>query len=212
MLPLVYEVERVRDGGSFSARRIIGRQEGRAIFAGYASFNSLSTDPELERADPMPSSVDPETLPSLMKALRRTDDPSTAWDDLDIRWGGPWPPEAKLPLGLPAHNQIWFRSIEPLPADPVLHAAVVGYVSDMAFLTSALLPHGYFMWSPELKVASLDHAFWLHRAVVVDGWLLYDQSSPIISGGRGLTFGSIYTTSGERVASVGQEGTIRRVR
>lgn len=205
--PLTFEVERVRDGGSFSARRVVASQAGRVIWVADTSFHDRISG--FERADPMPASVDPEKLPSLMEMFTRSSGVEGEWGDLDVRWGGPWPPQGEVPSGHPGHNQLWFRTKETIPDDPVLHAAILGYTSDLTFLTPVLLPHGAFMWTPGLKVASLDHAIWFHRPFRVDDWLLYDQLSPVASGGRGLALGTIYTAAGERVVSTAQEGLVR---
>jgi acyl-CoA thioesterase-2 len=133
----------------------------------------------------------------------------TEWDDFDIRWGGPWPPMGHVPEGLSPHNQFWFRFTKDLPDDPVLNAAVLGYVSDLSFLTPVLLPHGAFMWSPGIRATSLDHAMWFHRPFLVTEWMLYDQYSPVASRGRGFVIGGISAADRGRVVSTAQEGMFR---
>jgi acyl-CoA thioesterase-2 len=206
-VPLVYEVEQVRDGGSFSARRVRARQDGRTIFVADTSFHSAA--PGFEHQQPMPPSSAPESLPRLMEAFRATFGTLGEWDGLDVRWGGHWPPETAASGSHEPHNQVWLRTTEPMPEDPVLHAAVFAYVSDLAFLTPVLLPHGKLMWSPGIQATSLDHAIWFHRPFGVSDWLLYDRVSPAAADSRGLAFGAVYTASGSRVASTAQEGLVR---
>jgi acyl-CoA thioesterase-2 len=111
---------------------------------------------------------------------------------------------------LPPHQNIWFRAADALPGDPLVHAAVLAYASDMTLLDTALFAHGKSVFDPDLALASLDHAIWFHRPVKADDWLLYSQDSPTTSGGRGFTRGSIYSRNGILVASTAQEGVIRR--
>lgn len=204
--PVQYEVQRTRDGRSFSSRRVVGLQDGHQIWSADVSFHTGESG--LERVEDSPSSLAPDELPSFMEGMRSTMGGSE-WDDLDIRWGGPWPPTGRAPEGLPPHNRFWFRFAEDLPDDPVLNAAVLAYVSDFALLTPALLPHGAFMWSPGVQATSLDHAVWFHRPFAVDEWLLYNQYSPVASRGRGFVMGEISAADRGRIVSTAQEGVLR---
>ncbi len=206
--PVTYQVDRVRDGGSFSLRQVTASQAGRTIFSATASFQESIGG--LEHADPIPDAADPETLPSLMDAFGSIFGEALDWDGLDVRWAGHWPPDAESHEPHDPHNQLWIRSKRPLPEDPVLHAALFAYASDLTFLTPTLLPHGRLMWSRGMRVTSLDHSIWFHRPFVMNDWLLYDQVSPAAAGGRGLSLGSLYTATGLRVASTAQEGLIRQ--
>ena len=205
--PVQYEVQRTRDGRSFSSRRVVGLQDGHQIWTADVSFHTGESG--LERAEDPPSSRAPDELPPLMEGMPSTMGPASEWDDLDIRWGGPWPLAARAPEGLQPGIQFWFRLAKDLPEDPVLNAAVLAYVSDLLFLTPALLPHGAFMWSPGVRATSLDHAVWFHRPFAVDEWLLYDQYSPVASRGRGFVTGSISSADRGRIASTAQEGMLR---
>ena len=202
-----YQVQRTRDGRSFSSRRVIGVQDDRQIWVADVSFHT--GEPGFERAEEQPDSPAPEELPSFMEGMRSTFGTGSVWDDFEIRWGGPWPPTGAAPEGLPPQNHFWFRFTKDLPDDPVLNAAALAYISDLTFLTAVVLPHGAYMWSPGITVSSLDHAVWFHRPFSVDEWLLYDQYSPVASRGRGLVIGGISTADRGRVATAVQEGMIR---
>lgn len=205
--PVQYEVQRTRDGRSFSSRRVIGTQDDHQIWVADVSFHT--GEPGFERAEEHPFSQEPESLPSFMDGMRTTMGSESEWDDFEIRWGGPWPPTGRPPEGLEARSQFWFRFTPDLPDDPVLNAAVLAYISDLSFLTAVLLPHEAFMWSPGIRATSLDHAVWFHRPFSVAEWLLYDQYSPVASRGRGLALGGISAPDRGRVASTAQEGMIR---
>lgn len=203
--PVRYEVTRTRDGGTFSSRRVAGYQGDRLIWIAQASFHGGAEG--FERVEPVRSAPSPHDWPSFMEGMSEMGT-ITAWNDFDLRWGGPWPPTGTAPEGTPPHNQVWIRSkIE--VADPVLNAAALAYISDFTFLTPVLLPHGAYMWTPGLLVTSLDHAIWFHRPFSVNDWLLYDQESPIASAGRGMALGTISTPDGVRVATTAQEGLVR---
>ena len=205
--PVQYEVQRTRDGRSFSSRRVVGLQDDHQIWVADVSFHTGETG--FERVEEQPVSPERDELPSFMEGMRTTMGIATEWDDFEIRWGGPWPPTGRVPEGLPPRSQFWFRFAKDLPADPVLNAAVLAYVSDLSFLTPVLLPHGAFMWSPEIWTTSLDHAVWFHRPFSVDEWLLYDQYSPVASRGRGFALGAISAPDRGRIASTAQEGMFR---
>lgn len=205
--PIQYEVERTRDGGSFSSRRVIGSQDGRVIWVADVSFHRGAKG--FERAEDAPDAKAPEELPSFMEGMRSSMGAGSEWEDFEVRWGGPWPPNGEAPANHPARNYFWFRTSLDVAEDPVMNAAVLAYISDLTFLTPVLLPHRAFMWTPGLHVTSLDHAIWFHRPFSVNEWLLYDQRSPIASNGRGLALGSISAPDRGRVVSTAQEGLVR---
>ena len=207
-LPIDYEVERVRDGGSFSTRRVVAYQEGRRIFVMSASFQT--EEDGLSHQRPAPASPDPETLPSSI----------AAWKKLSEAGKRPFMP---VPVDFRAdhagdiysgHNgkpnkQVWTRAPMALPDDTLTHETLFAYVSDYGLLWTALQPHGIFMGDPRLQIASLDHTIWFHRPFRMDEWLLFSMESPNASGGRGLCFAHVYNQGGELVATLAQEGLIR---
>jgi acyl-CoA thioesterase-2 len=213
--PIEYAVERVRDGKSFTTRRCVASQNGRTIFTMEASFQVAEEG--FEHAVAMPEAPPPEVLPDRSAIAERFQDflPKAArqWLEragaLDIRVVLP---ESLAPRAGPSRTRqfIWLRLNGPAPADQATHAAVLAYLSDMTLLNTALLAHGRTIFDPCVQVASLDHALWLHRAFRVDDWLLYAQESPSASGARALTRGEIFTRDGRLVASVAQEGLVRR--
>lgn len=214
-VPIVYEVERLRDGGSFTTRSCIAVQHGRPIFSLSASFQA--SDLGLDHAAPMPDVPAPENLPSekelqerfahrMPEPVRRyfARDRPIELRPVDVSrftGGGAAP--------FPRSQNIWMRTTAPLPDDPAIHAAVLAYLSDMTLLDTALVAHGRSIFDPDLQVASLDHALWFHRPCRADAWMLYAEDSPSASGGRGLTRGQIFTRDGLLAASVAQEGLIR---
>jgi acyl-CoA thioesterase-2 len=212
--PIVYEVDRIRDGRSFTTRRVIGIQHGQAIFNLAASFHIDESGPEHQA--PMPEVPDPESLPTFAELMAPYRDRLAAWYDrpqpLDIRHVGGHPLERtpQEPGAAPFRGRVWFRADGRLPDDPLLHACVVAYASDLTLLDTTLSPHGLSIWStPTLMLASLDHAMWFHRPFRADEWLLYDQDSPVARGARGFARGSIFTRTGELAVSVVQEGLVR---
>lgn len=211
--PILYDVERIRDGGSFTTRRVVAIQHGRPIF-----FTSVSFQIEEEGFShqfPMPDVPAPENLPGekeLMAGHRDRLPPA-----MQAYFALPRPIELK-PVDLEAYlgrapqearRAIWIRAAGTLPDDPRIHQCVLGYASDMTLLDTALVPHGTSIFSKDILAASLDHALWLHRPFRADDWLLYVQDSPFSGNGRGFTRGLIYSRSGDLVASVAQEGLIR---
>ncbi|MGH8970120.1 MAG: acyl-CoA thioesterase [Actinomycetes bacterium] len=212
-VPIVYDVERTRDGRSFSTRRVVARQHGRPIFYTSASFQAPETG--LEHQDPAPAAPRPQDCPELGDVLARISGrPRAEWDRewaaLDVRYAG----DSRKGGGLhdpahPAMARVWLRASGRLPEDPSLHAAVLAYASDLTLLAVSLVPHGIYLGDPRLQPASLDHAMWFHRPAAADEWLLYDQVSPSASGGRGLSTGRVFTADGRLVASVVQEGLVR---
>ena len=216
--PIVYQVERIRDGRSFATRRCVAIQHGRAIFALSCSFHV--EEPGLEHAIEMPDVPDPDTLmsedqmvkqfahlmPEVVKRYFSTDRP------IELR---PVDLSRYYPVGarkgpISPRQYIWIRASAPLPDDPSIHRAVLAYLSDMTLIDTALVVHGRSVFDPEIQAASLDHALWFHRPFRADEWLLYAQDSPNTGGGRGLARGSLYSRDGRLVASVVQEGLLRQ--
>jgi acyl-CoA thioesterase-2 len=211
-IPIIYQVDRIRDGRSFTTRRVVAVQHGEAIFHLSASFQVEESG--VEHQMPMPEAPDPNTLPTLDQRREAAGiPPSRRWDQprpIDLRYVGdpPW-----LEHGVPGEQnrqQVWFRANGELPDDPLLHVCAVTYASDMTLLDSVLLANG-LTWDDNRRVmiASLDHAMWFHRPFRADDWLLYDQESPTASGARGLATGRLFTRDGTHVVSVVQEGLLR---
>lgn len=214
LLPVVYQVERVRDGGSFSTRRVTAIQKGQPIFFCSASFQA--DEPGFEHQPTMPEAVGPENLPSEMDLFSPYAEliPQPMRDKIfcakpiqirPVNPGDPFRPKPSEPL-----NMYWFRADGSLPANPALHKYLLAYASDFGLLTASLRPHGASFWQPDMQVASLDHALWFHRDLKMDDWHLYVQESPWSGGARGFSRGNIFNRAGELVASVAQEGLIRR--
>jgi acyl-CoA thioesterase-2 len=212
-VPIVYDVERIRDGGSFSTRRIVARQHGRGIYYMTASFQV--PEEGFEHQDAMPQVPAPEDSIDMEQLFRRRS-PANAeewvreWAALDVRYVGDSRPGGVLPNDEhPAQSRLWIRVNGKLADDDLLHRAAFTYASDMTLLGSTLVPHGMHVSHPSMQSASLDHTIWFHRPFRADEWLLYDQVSPSASGGRGLAFGRLFSENGVLVASVAQEGLIR---
>ena len=211
-VPLVYTVDRVRDGRSFSTRRVTTIQHGKPIFAMSASFHH--PEPGLEHQMPMPDVPSPESLrPSaerLEEALGAPLPPHFRDSPIDLRPVGPLTVEATRDPSLrTSQNRVWLRVNGELPDDPLLHVCLMTYASDLTLLDSVLLRHGVSWIDGVTSGASLDHAMWFHRPFRADQWLLNVQDSPTASGGRGLARGEVYTREGELVVSVVQEGLLR---
>lgn len=215
--PIVYQVERVRDGASFSTRRCAAVQHGKTIFVLSASFQV--EEPGLDHSRPMPDVPAPESLPGLEALLgtfgrkipegvRKYFERERPIELRPVDMGRFAPENYGKPR--PAVQRIWMRAAGPLPDDPLIHQAVLAYLSDMTLLDTALITHGRTVFDGSLQVASLDHALWFHRPFRADEWMLYDQESPNASGARGLCRGSLYTRDGALVATVMQEGLIRQ--
>ncbi|MEU3335090.1 acyl-CoA thioesterase II [Streptomyces sp. NPDC006668] len=213
--PIVYTVERIRDGRSFTTRRVVAVQHGRPIFSLSASFQTYEDG--LDHQAPMPSAPDPVTLPTSQERLRGYDhlDPGIvekflqAREAIDLRYVEE-PPYGKYGEPREPHSQVWFRTNGKLDDDPLLHVVLATYVSDMTLLDSVLLAHGRGGWAVgDVVGASLDHAMWFHRPFRADEWLLYDQESSSSYGGRGLGQARIYTQDGRLAISVIQEGVVR---
>ena len=208
-IPILYMVDRIRDGLSFVTRRVTAVQHGRAIFSLSASFQV--PEEGFDHADPMPEVPDPETLPTVSEAwgemaAERGDHRFEIDLPFDLRncdWG---PSQRSTPL--PPYQRIWLKATGELPDDPVLHACALTYASDMTLLDTALLPHGLGPID-DVFMASLDHAMWFHRPFRADEWLLYAQHTPSASGGRGFAQGEVYTREGHLAVTVVQEGLVR---
>jgi acyl-CoA thioesterase II len=207
-VPIIYDVEHLREGRSFSVRRVAARQHGRPIFFLSASFQVTETGPDHQ--DAAPPMTDPARHPSLGQHLQSRPltfgiDVDEEWAALDVRHvSATYPESGERDPRHPALAQVWMRTAGPLPDDPVLHRAVLAYMSDLTLLSASLVPH------PGQTVrASLDHAMWFHRPFRADSWLLYDQVSPSASGARGLSIGRIFDQSGVLVATAVQEGLVR---
>ncbi|WP_267243913.1 acyl-CoA thioesterase II [Streptomyces sp. PR69] len=215
--PIVYTVDRIRDGRSFTTRRVVAVQHGQPIFHLSASFQTYEEG--LEHQAPMPDAPDPETLPAAEEVLPRyadrfvdpriADRMLKARAAVDLRYVDE-PPYGSVGRPREPRSQVWFRANGKLADDPLLHVCLATYVSDMTLLDSVLLAHGRGGWAVgDVVGASLDHAMWFHRPFRADEWLLYDQESPSASGGRGLGQARIYTQDGRLAISVIQEGVVR---
>lgn len=209
--PITFGVQRLRDGRSFSARRIHAYQNGEPILSMIASFQE--PDFGIDHQDPMPEGIpDPESLPSAKELLGHLDHPlakATFQRPFDVRHVGSnlyLKPEAE---DRRPYQAVWLKAIGSFPDDPNLHRAALAYASDYTLLEPSLRPHGLSWTTPGMSVASLDHAMWWHRPVRVDDWLLYVAASPSASGARGLNIGNFFNRDGVLVASVAQEGMIR---
>ncbi|MDX2937452.1 acyl-CoA thioesterase [Streptomyces ipomoeae] len=213
--PIVYNVDRMRDGRSFTTRRVVAVQHGKPIFALSASFQLYEEG--LDHQAPMPPAPDPATLPPSEERLRAYAhlDPVVVEKFLEARRSVELryvddPPYGRFGEPREPHSQVWFRANGKLDDDPLLHVVLATYVSDMTLLDSILLAHGRGGWAVgDVVGASLDHAMWFHRPFRADEWLLYDQESPSASAGRGLGQGRIYTRDGRLAISVIQEGVVR---
>ena len=212
-IPIVYDVEGIRDGRSFATRRVVARQHGRPIY--YLTANFQRHEEGYEHQDAMPEVAAPEDglkLVDLMagrgdveaKALARE------WGSLDARWIGSSGHGVPEDPCRPALSRLWIRVTEELGDDPVRHLAAFTYASDMSLLGAALTPHR--VQPPKVQMASLDHTIWFHRPFRADEWWLYDQHSPSAQGGRGLSLARVFTQDGRLVATVAQEGLIRPAR
>jgi acyl-CoA thioesterase-2 len=213
-VPIVYQVDRYRDGASFTTRRVVAIQHGETILTMAASFHREEASFDHQVA--MPEVPDPESLPGEKEVLAKFADrmpenmrryfarerpielrPTQPMQYLEPRKGAP-----------PVQN-VWIRATAALPDDPALHQCVLAYASDMTLLDTSLIPHGRNLFDRGLMLASLDHALWFHRPFRADQWLLYAQDSPSMSGALGLNRGTIFTRDGKLVATVAQEGMVR---
>jgi acyl-CoA thioesterase II len=210
-IPIVYEVDRVRDGRSFSTRRVIAVQRGETIFSLAASFQLVQDG--IDHQTSMPDVPQPESLPPLVNRYGNSPDAAEFYKampkPIDLRYvdDPPWLQHARGPReGL---SRVWMKADGTLPDDPLLHVCVLTYASDMTLLDSVLVRHGLAPGLDNISMASLDHAMWFERPFRADEWLLYSTRSPSASGGRGLATGRFYARDGRQVCSVVQEGMIR---
>jgi len=215
-IPIIYDVENVRDGRSFTTRRVAARQHGEIIFYMTASFQRDETG--WEHQDAMPDVPGPDQAPSMTQLIDRLDvgsveDWLAEWGGYDMRYvGDDRAADDPSRQATPAVQRMWFTADGDLPDDPRVHNAVFTYHSDFTLLGASLAPHGVMIHSPEVAAVSLDHAIWFHRPLRVDDWLLYDQTSPWAAGARGFSTGKVFSADGTLVASVAQEGLIRQRR
>ena len=210
-LPVTYSVDRLRDGRSFSTRRVQAFQNDEPIFSMIASFQQV--DPGLEHQDDFPNDIpDPESLPSAADLMGDNPHPVAQY------WSKARPFDMRhVPSSIyfkvegepVAHQAVWIKSLGSLPDSQALHTAALAYASDYSILESIYRRHGIAWSHPGLKSASLDHAMWFHRPARVDQWMLYVQESPSAQGGRGLALGKIFSSRGELLATVAQEGMVR---
>lgn len=213
--PIVYDVDRIRDGSSFNTRRVVAIQNGQAIFNLQASFHKV--EPGFEHQAPMPEAPDPAGLRTdqeRFKAVAARLPPfarerAAAERPIELRHVGPdddmFDPEKR-----PPNRMVWLRAIAELPDDPALHAYLLAYASDFSFVTTSLLPHGVSWLTRGMQIASIDHVMWFHRPARIDDWLLYVMDSPSAHGARGIARGLIFGRDGALVASACQEGLIRK--
>jgi acyl-CoA thioesterase-2 len=212
-IPVLYRVDRIRDGRSFTTRGVTAIQHGEAIFTMVASFHRHEDGPSHQTAMPdvpaperLRSELDlirerAQELPARLRAVLTQDRP------LDVR-----PTDGLHPFaarGTEPRREVWIRAIGAVDDDPMSHQAILAFASDYGLLGAALDPHGLTLRDPRLKLASLDHAIWFHRPFRVDDWLLYAFESPVSDGARAFTRGAIFTRAGVRVASTAQEGLLR---
>ena len=213
-VPIVYEVDRYRDGGSFTTRGVVAIQHGKPIFTMSASFHTAEEgfDHQIDMDEVPP----PEDLPSEKELVARFSDAIPEY--IRKYWERERPIELRPvtlrnylePVAAEPKQQVWIRATGSLPDDHAHHQCVLAYASDMTLLDTALIAHGRTLFDRDLQLASLDHALWFHRTFRADEWLLYAQDSPSASNALGFTRGSIFTRDGTLVASVAQEGLIRR--
>ena len=211
--PILYQVDRIRDGRTFTTRRVVAIQHGKAIFHLSASFQPEEAGPDHQL--PMPEAPDPDTLPTfeerIAPLLGRMPEGIRQWmtrdRPIDVRavdFVDPFHPVARPPSQL-----VWIRAHGKLPDPLLLHQCIVAYASDLSLLDTATLPHAIAWNDPHYVMASLDHAMWFHRPFRADEWMLYAQASPSAHGARGFTMGHLFTRDGTVVVSVAQEGLIR---
>jgi acyl-CoA thioesterase-2 len=213
-VPIIYQVERIRDGASFATRRVVAIQHGNAIFSLSASFQVEEDGFDHQLA--IPSVPQPDEL--MGEDVLKQAFLSKAPEAVRKYWNAKRPIEIR-PVSLThyisdekleAKQDIWVRAVGAVPADRHYQSAVLAYLSDMTLLDTSLYAHGATIFDPSIQAASLDHAMWFHRPCALDDWLLYSQDSPSASGARGLTRGSLFTRDGILIASVTQEGLIRK--
>lgn len=215
-MPIVYQVDPLRDGGSFTTRRVQAVQKGKPIFTMICSFQG--DEEGFEHQTTMPEVPGPDNLMNETELTRKFQhlihekirEKILVDKPIEIRpveIFNPFSPEPAKPV-----RQMWFRADGSLPDDPQLHRYLLAYASDFHLLGTAMMPHGVSSWNPSMQVASLDHALWFHHPLRMDDWLLYSMDSPTASGARGLSRGQIFNRDGVLVASVTQESLMRRLK
>ena len=212
--PIIFDVDPIRDGGSFTTRRVVAKQNGKAIFN--AAFSFQIPEQGLEHQDEMPEIPLPQTLRADIDEIEqlRKENPTLAlppngdiFGAFELRTHGPLPfLQPKQPI---ARQGYWLKTVNPVAGDQSIHQALLAYMSDYRLMGTALIPHGVMFHDANMQAASLDHSMWFHAPFRADEWLYYDMDSPISVGGRGLNFGRIYTADGRLVASTAQEGLMR---
>jgi len=208
-VPILYEVDRIRDGRSFTTRRVVAIQQGRAIYNMQASFHT--DEVSIEHQFPMPEVPGPETIEPLSVRVQNEFGDIDEWfkrnHPIDQRFIGelPWSPHRNRE----PRQRLWIKADGALPDDPLLHACVVTYASDMSLFDAILAPHAVRWDDGTFMGASLDHCMWFHRDLQADEWLLYDTDSPIAHGGRGLARGFLFNQAGQLMVSMVQEGLTR---
>jgi acyl-CoA thioesterase-2 len=211
--PIVYSVERARDGGSFSSRRVVAIQHGQPILTGSVSFQTPEAG--VEHQTSMPEVPAPEDLEPMAATpsdeLNRLPVKLQRWLGIDgpFEFRQVWPRDERHPAKRPPIQHIWFKLTSTISDAPILHRVMLAYASDFHLIGTATLPHGISYLTDHVQMASLDHALWFHRPFRVDEWLLYSFDSPTAQGGRGLARGQIFSRDGRLVASSAQEGLIR---
>ena len=211
--PIVYNVERARDGGSFSSRRVVAIQHGQPILTGSVSFQRPEVGVEHQTSMPevpAPEDIEPRS-PLPVAELNRLPVKLQRWMGIDgpFEFRQVWPRDERHPAKRPPIQHIWFKLISPISDAATLHRVLLAYASDFHLIGTATLPHGISYLTDHVQMASLDHALWFHRPFRVDEWLLYSFDSPTAQGGRGLARGQIFSRDGRLVASSAQEGLIR---
>jgi acyl-CoA thioesterase-2 len=213
--PIVYDVDRIRDGSSFTTRRVVAIQNGKAIFNMSSSFQK--NEPGFTHQDVMPDVPKPEELRTeqeLVAGLKRQlpemfRQRATAQRPFEMRPVNP-PQDPFVPDKHPPARAVWLKAVDRLPDDATLHPYLLAYASDHGFIGTALLPHGVTWLTPGMQIASVDHVMWFHQSFRVDEWLLHVMDSPAANGARGLVRGRVFTRDGRLVASTAQEGLMRQ--
>jgi len=213
-VPIIYEVDRIRDGRSFTTRRVVAIQHGRAIYSMSVSFHIAEQGwshqfemPDVPKPDQLPSEAEvrDKLLPRMSEPVRRYYERERPIELRPVEYG------RYLGEKIPGNRfHIWFRATGRLPDEPAIHQCVLAYASDMTLLDTALVPLGKTVFNEDIMAASLDHALWFHRPFRADEWLLYAEDSPNLGGARGFARGLIFTADGTLVASVAQEGMLRQ--
>jgi acyl-CoA thioesterase-2 len=213
-IPIVYDVDRIRDGASFTTRRVVAIQHGQPIFHMSSSFQVEES--VFDHADMMPSVIGPDGLPNEQQLWQKCADDipepfrSRALADRPIELRPVDPVDPFVPKAKSASHAIWMRANGALDGPPALHRYLLAYCSDFSFMTTAMRPHQVNWIDPTMQIASIDHVMWFHRPFRMDDWLLHVMHSPSASGARGLVHGSIFSREGRLVASTAQEGLMRR--